>query len=274
MDVDVIEKEIARFPVAAGVFYPEGKTEILKRINGYNKITECNRARAIIAPHGAWDLTGFLACAAFSAAAGRKISRILLLGAVHDRREEGLFLSGSRYFYTPLGRLPVDLDCSLAMKSAGTMFEINDIPHLGEHSIEVLLPFVKYFFSDTPIVPVLMAKEKKQYIDDLANALEKVVAPVIDDTLIVISCNLSKSPDRSKAKSMADECLRLIAAKDWNNFYSSMASGKLSACGGGLVASLLKSGLVENNEPCLASGIVAAAGTDNDTVYYSSLYFK
>ena len=272
MSVAVAEKEIVRFPIAAGVFYPEDKEELLEYINKYDRYTERGDAYVILVPHGTWDLTCSLSCAAFSAAANRKISRVLILGSVHDKREDGLFLSSSSFFQTPLGAIPVDQDYSHAIESSGSLFEINDIPHLGEHSIEVLLPFVKFYFPETPIIPILMAQIKPEYIDDLASALEKVIAPVIDDTLIVVSCNLSKSSDKFLAKKNADDCIKLIAEKDWNAIYSSITGGGLSVCGGGPVISLLKSGLVKNSD-CLSSGIVTAT-ENNATVYYSSLYFK
>jgi AmmeMemoRadiSam system protein B len=44
----------------------------------------------------------------------------------------------------PLGDLPVDRESGEELASCSTIFEINDMPHLREFSIEVLLPFAKY----------------------------------------------------------------------------------------------------------------------------------
>jgi hypothetical protein len=57
---------------------------------------------------------------------------------------EGLFYSDSAFFDAPLGKLPVDQEFSAELESSCTLFEMNGIPHLTEHFLEVLLPLVKF----------------------------------------------------------------------------------------------------------------------------------
>jgi AmmeMemoRadiSam system protein B len=282
MDVALAQKERIRNPVGAGMFYPEDRNEMLEFIRTFNlEAGKGGRAKAIIAPHGAWDFSGSLAANAFSAATGRsyEIKRVVILGPIHDKRENGIFLSNSHSFYTPLGNIPVDQEITDELEFTGNYFEIDDIPHLGEHSIEILLPFVKYCFPYASIVPILMGQAKAEYIKDLANALKSVITPVLDETLLVVSCNLSCSNNITTAQVLAEQSMRLFSEKDASGLASALLEGRINPCGGSLVVSLLESGLLDGK--CLSSSAdymvsaVSAAGTEteNDTVFYSAISF-
>ena len=277
MEAVLAQKRRVRSPVAAGMFYPEDRNEMLMSFRSFGlEEGRGGHARAIIAPHGAWSYSGKLVASTFSSAMGRggSIKRVVILGPIHDKREKGLFLSNSHSFYTPLGNIPVDQEISEEFEFSGSSFEINDIPHLGEHSIEILLPFVKYCFPCASIVPVLMGQPRAQYIYDLALALKNVITPVLDETLIVVSCNLSYNNDKAAARLLAEECLRLFSERNAPELSSAILEGRLNACGGALVVSLFESGLLDSAQTCsVADNLVSAVGEENNTVFYSGLSF-
>ena len=271
------QKRRVRSPVGAGIFYPEDRKEILDYLGSFGLNEESGgHAQAIIAPHGAWSYSGSLVAQAFSSAMGRSsaIKKVVILGPIHDKREKGLFLSNSHSFFTPLGNIPVDYQITEELQFRGSFFEINDIPHLGEHSIEILLPFVKYCFPNASLVPVLMGQPKAQYIYDLANALKTVITPVLDETLIIISCNLSCDTDQKTARYLAEESLRLFSEKNASALASAILEGRLNACGGALVAGLFESGLLDKTRTCsVADDLISAVGSENNTVYYSEFSY-
>jgi len=277
MEAVLAQKRRVRSPVAAGMFYPEDRNETLKFFSTFGlEEGRGGRAQAIIAPHGAWNYSGKLVASAFSSAMGRSaaIKRVVILGPIHDKREKGLFLSNSHSFYTPLGNITVDQAISEELEFHGKSFEINDIPHLGEHSIEILLPFVKYCFPRASIVPILMGQPRAQYIYDLAQSLKTVIAPVLDETLIVVSCNLSSGNDRLTAQVLAEECLRLFSEKNGPALAAAILDGRINACGGALAVSLFESGLLDNAQACFSPGnMVSAVGAENNTVFYSEVSF-
>jgi AmmeMemoRadiSam system protein B len=276
MEAVLAQRERVRSPVVAGMFYPEDREETLEYLKSLGMENGGGgNAGAIIAPHGAWGLSGTLAAKAFSAAMGRRVSRVVIMGPVHDRREKGVFLSNSHSFYTPLGNIPVDTDMCEELEFYGNYFDINDIPHLGEHSLEVLLPFVKYCFPRASIVPVLMGQPSQEYIGDLAQALRTVIEPVLDETLFAVSCNLSNADDKTEARLLAEETLRLFSHKDASALSSAILERKINACGGALVASLFMSGLLDNMRPYFSAGNIASAvGAENNTVYYGAISFE
>ena len=282
MEAVLTRRRRIRNPVGAGMFYPEDKHETLDYLKSFGLEGGAiagmrgGYAQAIIAPHGAWSYSGMLVASAFSSAMGRSesIKRVVILGPIHDKREKGLFLSNSHSFYTPLGNIAVDKETSENLEFCGNFFEINDIPHLGEHSIEILLPFVKYCFPYASIVPILMGQTKPQYIYDLAQALKTVITPVLDETLIVVSCNLSYDADQETARLLAQEAVNLFSEKNSAALASAVLNGRLNACGGALMVALFESGLLDKTHTCsVADNLVSAVSAENNTVFYSKLSY-
>jgi AmmeMemoRadiSam system protein B len=243
-----------RSPVASGFLYPEERGELLDSLNAFNlyQINQDNdasagEARALIVPHGAWNISGAAAAAAFTACLARKesIKRVVLMGAVHDPAQAGVAFSTSDSFDTPLGEIQVDSKVCEELASCSTLFELNDHPHLREFSLEVLLPFVKYCLPGARIVPVLMGKTVPGLIKALAGALHVVFAGDWKNTLFVISTCLSKNGDKDAAISQAKFFTGLLAKGDGEEIEKARAEGKTSACGDLLAAAFLESGLAK-----------------------------
>jgi AmmeMemoRadiSam system protein B len=196
------------------------------------------------------------------------------MGPIHDKRTEGLFLSNSHSFATPLGDIPVDLE-TVEKFTSYSCFEVDDIPHLREHSIEVLLPFVKYCFPGTSIVPILMGKPKEQYVRTLAGALGDILGPVMENTLLVISFNMVVQQGEEEALDMAWECMRLLSEGKYTELTAALQSGRIVSCGGALLAALLQSGLADTMDTRLASpSLQSASGEKGRTVYYGAFSFE
>jgi AmmeMemoRadiSam system protein B len=275
-----------RSPIVAGLFYPEEKSRMEAQLRSFGlEQAEAlcgGDAAAIIAPHGAWEFSGAIAGNAFSAAAGRTprqkdgrgVSKVVLLGTIHTRPEEQIFLSDSSFFETPLGNLPVDLELEEELASCSTLFEINDIPHLREHSLEVLLPFIKFCFPGAAIVPILMGSSRISLVSALARALNIVFDPLLDQVLFVISSNLSKNSDEDIAFIQAKECIRLLQENETEKFIAGIYDGRISACGASLIGALLESGILKSREVRLLTDPMGKAQEDGgQTVYYGGVSF-
>jgi AmmeMemoRadiSam system protein B len=263
--------------VVSGLFYPDDRKEIGARIRSFGLERGVGgRAAAIIAPHGAWDLSGSVAAAAFSAATGRtnEVKRVVILGNVHRPQERGVFFSDSFYFETPLGRLPVDPEITESLASCSTLFEVNDIPHLQEASVEVLLPMVHFCFPGAAIVPILMGGAQPRLIAALARALRIILEPLMGSTLLVISANASIHDDEQAARLSAEICIQLLKENRVGDFISGIYDGRISSCGGPLIAALLESGLMADKTARLVTdSLLSAHGERGDTTFYAGIAF-
>lgn len=223
-----------------GIFYPEGRAEAEAALDAFGlEVGDGGVARAIVAPHAGWEISGKVAAEAFRAAAGRDVSTVVLVGPLHDRSDEGIFFSESDSFETPLGDVPVDLDLCAELESCGTAFVANDIPHLEEHSLEILLPFVKRCFPSASAVPVLIGGNRASTVRALSNALDLVFGGDAASVLFVVSTNLCAHVDEAAAKAQADAFTRCVLARDSAGLLAAKATGAVSACGAAACASLL-----------------------------------
>jgi AmmeMemoRadiSam system protein B len=271
----------SRTPVVGGLFYPEEPKILKAQIRSWGIDSDSGRGGRggiILAPHGAWELTGKIAGAAFASVAGGRqfqaeAARVVLLGPVHQDGRGGLYLSDSAYFETPLGSIPVDQRLTRELESCSTLFEINDAPHLAEHSLEVLLPLVKYCFPSAGIVPILVGGSRPSLISALARTLNLVLKNRMKRTLLVVSTNLSANMDPEKARSEADEVIGLLKNKDPQEFLACLKQGRLSACGGPILAGLLESGLLEEKKLRIGPRC-EGLGEEGETVCYGALSFE
>jgi AmmeMemoRadiSam system protein B len=267
-----------RAPVVNGIFYPDNAEIISSTLTswGLKKYRDPSplEGQIILAPHGAWDLTGNIAAAAFKAAAeknsGDHIARVLLLGARHSPGEDGIFLSESVFYSTPLGNLRVDSKMNQKLSSCSTLAVINDIPHLAEHSLEVLLPFVKFCFPGAKIVPILIGGAKPALVSALARMLKISLEKRLKETLIVVSSNVSSNIDPVLALSMAEEFSALLEKAETEAYITKFAEGRLSACGAAPMGALLESGLLGGGNFTRLSPLVKGMGENGETIYYGA----
>jgi AmmeMemoRadiSam system protein B len=281
-DVEQALELKGRAPVVAGMFYPDERASLEARFCAFGlEPGKGGRAAALIAPHGSWDLSGAVAASAFAAAAGRaradpdKVIRVVILGTIHNSSQEGIYLSDSDFFETTIGKIPVDRELEESLASCSTLFQINDIPHLGESSIEVLLPFIQFCFPEASIVPILMGSAQPQYISALARGLNYIFEPIMDSTLLVVSANLSLNDHEWDAITRAGHCIQLLEEKKKEEFLSGLYDGRISACGGALIGALLESGLGDAKTARFVSGaLVKARAERGRTTCYGALAFE
>jgi hypothetical protein len=147
------------------MFYPaseqESRREIEAALERAQPVIPDGRIIGGMVPHAGWTFSGPTAAHLYKALhAQREPATIILFGAVHrwGVSRAGVYASGR--WRTPLGDVEVDEDLAqrIVSRSNGDLVN-NPGAHEGEHSIEVQLPFIKYLFDETRIVPIAMPPE-------------------------------------------------------------------------------------------------------------------
>jgi AmmeMemoRadiSam system protein B len=189
-----------RHPAVAGMFYPDDANELRSMLAQYLNTT-CDVAtppRAIIAPHAGYIYSGPVAGAAY-ACLGQlhdTIHRVVLLGPSHRVAFSGIAASSASFFATPLGNIAVDQQAIAAILPLPGVLTL-DKAHLYEHSLEVHLPFLQYCLDDFKLVPLVVGDTQPEQV---AAVLETLWHD--DDTLIVVSSDLSHYHDYATAQQM------------------------------------------------------------------------
>jgi AmmeMemoRadiSam system protein B len=93
-------------------------------------------------------------------------------------------------------------------------------------------------------------------------------------TLLVISANLSLHADEQMARAAAETCIQLLEENRIDEFIDGIYDGRISSCGGALIASLLESGLMKGKPArFVTEPLVSARGEWGDTTYYAGIAF-
>jgi AmmeMemoRadiSam system protein B len=232
-----------RASTVEGIFYPAAAEALAERVGGLLAgAGPAGTAGVLISPHAAYEYSGSLAAAAFRAAAARPVERVLLLGPVHREASDRLLLPESDAFQTPLGAVPLDLEAIQRLAAGDPGFQLDDIPHLEEHCLEVQLPFLQVLFPRALLVPVLMGRPTARLAEALAGALRRELARDAQGTLVVVSANLTCYRPREQGEREAEALLELIRAGSWRALLEHSERKAISSCGAGCIAAILAVG--------------------------------
>jgi hypothetical protein len=260
-----------------GIFYPAEREplagEVLRLLAGAGP---AGQASCVITPHAAFEYSGALAAAAFQAAAGREVERVVLLGPVHREASERLLLPESDAYQTPLGLTAVDRAAVERLAALDRCFALDDIPHLEEHCLEVQLPFLQTLFPRASLVPVLMGRSSAHLVEALAQALLQELACTPQRTLLAVSANLTCYRPREQAAQEAQALLELIRTGRWRDILAEAGRKSISSCGAGCIAAILA---VEEELGSRAEILKLASSLDTSAdarrvVHYGAIAFE
>jgi len=224
-----------REAIVEGIFYPEDREKLSDTVltyihspnsNSSHRQPEAADVFGIIVPHAGYNYCGEHTGRAFSRVAGKQVETVLLLGPVHRDPEEGIFLSESEQFLSPLGPVNVNQEINEELLSTSTIIIRNDIPHLEEHSLEVQLPFIQILFPKAAIVPVLMGTPSPGTIHALARALDVVLPDRLDSTLVIVSGNASTFIEKTRAEESAETFRNCVEKVEKHSFSGKTGLGR------------------------------------------------
>lgn len=249
-----------RRPAVAGQFYPDDKQQLISMLEKYYAAADNKKqetlVRALIVPHAGYIYSGKVAAKAFaSVPAYAKYDNIFLIGPCHHVYIDGASVCNQyKYYQTPLGNVPVNLQICNALINSSNVFCYQPRAHVYEHCIEVQLPFLQYKFEHVPsIVPILIGTQDEEKLQTIATHLKPYFT---ENNLFVISSDFSHYPcykDALKADARSGEG---VMSGNVNGFIQSLIDNEnadynnlvTSACGQSAIAVLLM--LAQNKANC------------------------
>jgi len=218
------ETQTVRPPAVAGAFYPDDKAQLDKiltsLINQSEKIPAEGKLRILLVPHAGVQYSGPTAAAGFKQIENLNYRRVIILGASHRAwfNHTAVFAKGA--WETPLGKVEIDEDLAKNLINESNILADNS-PHQEEHSLEVELIFLQKVLKNFKIVPVLVSQTDENLINDLA---QKIAQNFNDQTLLVISTDLSHYPPYEVAKKVDSQTIEAILSGDEEKFSQTIQS--------------------------------------------------
>ncbi len=204
--------EIVRQPVFAGRFYPQDPERLHRLLSALDaramgtpvQVPAGRTLKAVVMPHAGYIYSGWTAAHVGHVLRGRRFDKVIVVAPDHRVGLRNAVISDVDAYQTPLGRIRLHPDAG-RLRRHHPLFGFSHRSDIQEHSLEVVLPFLQYYLGVFELVPIVLGPVD---IDRLADAL----TPLLDDeTLIVISSDLSHYLPYEKARGRDRETLNLIS---------------------------------------------------------------
>ena len=152
-----MKSSTVRKAMFAGSWYPSSAAECEQEITGFlaegkDIISPDRELVGGIVPHAGWYFSGSIACNVISRLRGAVAPDVILVFGMHLHPGSHCYLMAEGAWDTPFGEIPVEE--SLAAKLAEQFTFTLETPERfnRDNTIELQLPFIKYFFEDSKIV--------------------------------------------------------------------------------------------------------------------------
>ncbi len=141
----------------AGSWYPSSASECEREINsfleeGKNFKSPVRRLVGGIVPHAGWYFSGSIACNVINRLKSKDTPDVIVVFGMHLHPNSRCYLMTEGAWETPFGEIPVEesLAAELVKKYS---FSLETPDRFNQdNTVELQLPFIKYFFEDTKIV--------------------------------------------------------------------------------------------------------------------------
>ena len=148
-----------RKSVFAGSWYPDTAAGCQSAINGFLKDQGFQPPpdRVLvggIVPHAGWFFSGSIACRVIHALRQDPPPDVFVLFGMHLHPASAHHIMTAGAWETPLGSLPVEETLAAALTRRFTFTIEKPGGYSQDNTIELQLPFIKYFFGGVKIVPI------------------------------------------------------------------------------------------------------------------------
>ena len=214
-----------REPSSAGSFYPAQKEQLEKQLKSlFEDVPKQEKTKCVIAPHAGYGYSG--KTAAYSFKALQESKTFVILSPSHTGLGPEVSVSEASEWKTPIGKVPIDtvLREKLLAKLG---IEADNLAHIGEHSIEVQLPFLQQMFQNFTILPITIMEQRFEELEKLGNTL----AELGEEFSMIISSDFTHQEPLETAKKKDMEAIKLIEKLDGKGFHKIVLEKRLSICG-------------------------------------------
>jgi len=230
-----------REPAVAGMFYPASPEELKDQINFLlerNKPTQhFNDIVGIVSPHAGYTYSGGGAAVAFNVLKEDDFNTAIIISPSHTEYFQGTCIYDGDAYQTPLGEVPINKDVRKRLVEESEIIYTGIDGHGSEHALEVQIPFLQIIKDEFSIVPIVIGDQRSINIDDLAEALAKVMD---DKTVIISSSDLSHFHSKEEADRLDSIVENHINNFTFDKLQSDLERNNCEACGGGGIVALLK----------------------------------
>ena len=207
----------------SGMFFPDDGGVLRQAVRRYidGGVLMGERPVILIAPHAGIQYSGECAGYAYAQAADQGFTKAVVVAPSHYVGFEGVALLEADAYRTPLGDIPLDTARTQALLENPELgLFSHPQPFEKEHALEVHLPFLQEALGNFSLLCVVYGRCDYRQLTALFEACSD------EDTLIVVSSDLSHFYTEERANELDSYCHQGIENLDFEQLLPCEACGK------------------------------------------------
>ncbi|MDA8082792.1 MAG: AmmeMemoRadiSam system protein B [Nitrospiraceae bacterium] len=219
-----------RNAAVAGQFYHGSRDRLKEQVEEYiDRDAPAEEVIGIVSPHAGLMYSGHVAGAVFSSV--RMPHTFIMLGPNHTGLGSAISVMDSGQWAIPTGVFTIN--SRLASRIALNCDKVTRDPraHMFEHSLEVQLPFIASYSTDTQIVPIALLSASLEDCLSLAGAIAQAIRTADYRVVILASSDMSHYLPDTQARAQDKKAIDRILAMDPEGLYGTVRRERISMCG-------------------------------------------
>jgi len=239
--------EEVRAPEVAGMFYPGNTSELSRMIHQYLSKAEVvveGEIGGLVSPHAGYVYSGPVAAWSYKQVKGKSYEVVVVIAPSHFEYFDGASVYPGKFYETPFGKIPVNQELAEKLTQVAPGIHLSESGHSpgfsgrGEHSLEVQLPFLQKTIGEFTLIPIIIADQSWKNVENLANALAKILAD--KKALIVASSDLSHYHSYDTAYKLDKSLISYFETFEYQKLLEKCEQHKIEACGYGPIAVMME----------------------------------
>lgn len=224
--------------MVSGQFYPAEKENIVSLIENFKpKESAKISAKAVILPHAGYVYSGRVAVTTVSRVLAKR--QVLILGPNHTGHGGDFALWAKGSWKTPFGKIDIAEKLARNIIEKGTYIKEEYLAHKFEHSIEVELPILSYFFDSFYFVPIACQASSISVYQNVAFQIYEGIKSENEDIFLVASTDMTHYEPDATARKKDRDALDCIINFDEEGLVKKVSKDNMSMCGIAPVAILI-----------------------------------
>ena len=280
-----------RLPAVAGAFYEGDADKLKKQIEesflhplGPGKIPQVPSQKGkrdnlfFIVPHAGYMYSGPVAAHAYYYLASEGTpDTVIILGPNHTGLGSYVSIWPKGKWKTPLGEVEIDEQIAMDLVRESEVIDIDERAHLYEHSVEVQVPFLQYFFdSKIKIVPIVIMMQTPEISEFIAEGIYRIMKRYSDKDIVVIaSSDLNHYEPHDKTIEKDNMAIEKITQLDYKGLFNVVEEKDVTVCGFGPIMTVLILAKKFNKRPYVLKHATSGdtSGDKSSVVGYLSVRF-
>lgn len=240
-----------RYPCVAGFFYSSSSEDLKKQIEncftsalGPGRLPKLNAqgprvVKGMVVPHAGYMYSGPVAAHAYlNLSRDGNVDTVVIIGPNHTGAGAGISIVVEGTWKTPLGDVEVDEEVANSVWRASKLIAVDEEAHVGEHSIEVQLPFLIYTYGPRfKMVPICMMLQELEASLDVGVSVAKAIKG--RNAVVLASTDFTHYEPHEVAKSKDEKAIRAILELDAKKLVETVREYDVTMCGYGPVGAML-----------------------------------